>query len=84
MPWVSKKEAKKLNIPKRTLQTILIPKDKYSLREAKKWLKDHSKANSYIRETTNYWRAMQTVPIIGSAYNTTTLSNGVMYVYQEY
>lgn len=36
MPWVSKQEAKKLNIPKRTLQTILIPKDKYSLREAKK------------------------------------------------
>lgn len=49
-----------------------------------KWLKDHSKANSYIRETTNYWRAMQTVPIIGSSYYTTTLSNGILYVHQEY
>jgi serine protease inhibitor len=84
MPWVSKKEATKLNIPKKTLQTILIPKDKYSLREAKKWLKEHSKANSYIRETTNYYRAMQTPPIIGSNYHTSTLSNGIMYVYQDY
>ena len=84
MPWVSKKEAKKLNIPKRTLQTIIIPKDKYSLREAKKWLKDHSKANSYIRETTNYWRSMQTPPIVKASFDTTKLSNGVMYVYQEY
>ena len=84
MPWVTKKEATRLNIPKKTLQTILIPKDGYTLREAKKWLKDHSKANSYIRETTNYFRAMQTVPIIGSTYHTTKLSNGVMYVYQEY
>ena len=84
MPWVSKKEAKRLNIPKRTLQTILIPKDNYSLREAKKWLKDHSKANSYIRETTNYWRAMQTPPIVKALYDTTKLSNGIMYVYQEY
>lgn len=84
MPWVSKKEATKLNIPKKTLQTILIPKDKYSLREAKKWLKEHSKANSYIRETTNYYRAMQTVPIVGSNYHTSTLANGIMYVYQDY
>lgn len=84
MPWVSKSEATKLNIPKKTLQTILIPKNKYSLREAKKWLKEHSKANSYIRETKNYYRAMQTVPIVGSDYYTSKLSNGIMYVYQQY
>ncbi len=56
----------------------------YSLREAKKWLKDHAKANSYIRETNNYWRAMQTPPIIGSNYHTSKLSNGILYVYQAY
>ena len=79
-----KKRSNKIKYSKKTLQTILIPKDRYTLREAKKWLKDHSKANSYIRETANYWRAMQTPPIVKASFNTTTLSNGIMYVYQEY
>lgn len=84
MVWVSKTEAMSLNIPKKTLQTILLPKNKFNLRLAKNWLKEHSKANSYIRETANYWRAMQTPPIVGSTYYTHNLVNGVKYVYQQY
>ena len=84
MPWVSIEEAKRLNIPKKTLQTVEINRHKFSLRQAKKWMKDHNYANAYYRTTANYWRFMQTPPIIGSTYYSKKLDNDVILVYQEY
>jgi len=84
MPYVSKKEAIRLNIPKKTLQTIELPKDKFTLREAKSWLKDNGYAYHYWRTTTNYIRFMQCPPIIGSTYHSIKLPNGVILVYQTY
>ena len=84
MPWVSIAEAKRLNIPHRTLQTIELPRYRFNLRLAKKWLKDHSYANAYYRTTTNYYRFMQTPPIIGAEYHSKKLINGVILVFQTY
>jgi hypothetical protein len=84
MPYVSKKEAIRLNIPKKTLQTIELPKDKFTITSAKQWLKDNNYANHYWRTTANYIRFMQVMPIIGAEYYSKTLPNGVILVYQTY
>jgi hypothetical protein len=85
MPWVSKTEARKLNIPKKTLQTIELKKTKFTLAKAKKWLKDNNYANAYIRPTTNYYRAMQTPPIIEASYYSKPIDDGnIILVFQEY
>jgi hypothetical protein len=84
MPWVSKEEATKLNIPHKTLQTIEINRHQFNLRQAKKWLKDHSYANAYYRTTTNYWRFMQTPPIVGATYQSKKLNDYIILVFQHY
>jgi hypothetical protein len=85
MPWVSKAEALKLNIPHKTLQTIELRKHKFNLRQVKQYLREHNYANSYIRKTLNFYRAMQAPPIIGSKYWSVPIENGdVILVYQEY
>lgn len=85
MPWVSKKEATNLNIPHTTLQTIELNRHLFNLRQAKKWLKDHNYANAYYRTTANYWRFMQTPPIVGAAYRSKKLDGeDIILVYQYY
>lgn len=83
MPTISQTEAKRMGIPHKTLQTILINRI-HSLKDSKQWLKDNNYANSYYRTTANFRRFMQTPPIKGSKYYSKKLSNGVELVYQEY
>lgn len=84
MPWVSKEEAASLNIPRRTLQTVEINRHRYTLRQAKAWLKAHSYANAYYRTTLHYWRFMQTPPIIGAEYHSKKLNDDIILVFQTY
>ena len=84
MPYVSKKEAIRLNIPKKTLQTIELPKDKFTISSAKSWLKDNGYAYHYYRTTANYIRFAQVMPIIGAEYHSKKLANGIVMVYQTY
>ena len=84
MPWVSIEEATKLNIPHKTLQTIEINRHKFNLKQAKKWLRDHNYANAYYRKTLNFWRFMQTPPIVGASYHSKKINDDVILVFQEY
>lgn len=83
MPIISKKQARESGIPKRTLQTILIP-DVNSIKDSKAWLKEHSYSTAYWRRTKNYTRWMQAPPIKGATYDSKILDNGVILVHQEY
>ena len=83
MPLITKQQAIRSGIPRKTLQTILISRD-YSLSESKKWLKAHNYANSYYRTTANFRRFMQVFPIQGATYHSVKLPNGVELVYQQY
>ncbi len=83
MPTITQSEAKRMGIPKRTLQTILISRA-HSLAESKQWLKDNNYANSYYRVTKNFRRFMQTPPIQGAKYESKILPNNVELVYQYY
>lgn len=84
MPYVSKKKALELNIPRKTLQTIEMPMDKFNITTAKTWLKKHNYANSYYRKTTNYIRFMQVMPITGANFHSKKLPSGIIFVYQSY
>lgn len=84
MPWVSQEEAAGLNIPADTLQTVELNRHRFTLRQAKYWLKMHNYANAYYRTTTNYWRFMQTPPIIGSRYQSKKINDDIILVYQHY
>lgn len=83
MPLITKSEAKKKGIPKKSLQTIEIPRA-WGLSAARKWLKENNYANSYYRRTTNFYRFMQTPDIKNANYYSTKLPNNVILVMQEY
>lgn len=82
MPLISKKQATESGIPKKTLQTILIP-DVNSVAESRAWLKEHNYSAAYWRRTKDYTRWMQTPPIKGAKYYSKVLDNGVILVFQE-
>jgi len=46
----------------RVVQSILLPTNKYTIKKAKKWLKDHKKRYGKIHTTENYHRARQLEP----------------------
>ena len=84
MPTITQAEARSMGIPRKTLQTILLDKHYFTLRTAKKWLKDHNYVNSYYRTTKNEYSFMQTFPIEGSHYWSFKVSPVVLLVYQEF
>lgn len=85
MPMITQAEAIHMGIPKRTLQTILLNRHAFSLRSAKKWLKDHNYANAYFRITKNEYRFMQTPPIEHARYFSKKIDSGnIVLVFQEY
>jgi hypothetical protein len=83
MPTITKAKAIKMGIPKKNLQTILIP-DTHTLEHMQKWLKDNNYVNSNYRKTKNFIRFLQNFPIQGATYYTKKLSNGVELVFQQY
>ncbi len=84
MPLITRTEALRKGIPKKTIQTILLPRDKFSVRAAKRWLRENGYAWHYYRTTTNFNRFMQTPDIMDAIYYTKTLPNDVQIVMQEY
>jgi hypothetical protein len=83
MPLITREQAKKSGMPRKTLQTILISKT-LSIPQSKAWLKEHGYASSYWRQTKDFRRWMQSPPIDGATYSTSTLPNGIELVYQRY
>jgi hypothetical protein len=83
MPTISKSQAIKSGKPTQGLQTILMPKDRFSKESSKLWLKSHGYRYGNMRQTTNFFRFMQTSPIEGVRYVTETLPNGVELIFMR-
>jgi hypothetical protein len=81
---ISKEEAKKMGIPKRSLQTILFNKSAFNITTSKTWLKKHNYANSYYRKTTNQLRYMQTPAILDADYYAKKITPDITLIFQEY
>ncbi len=83
MPMITKAKAKQMGIPKKTTQTVEIPKT-FTLKESRDWLKQHGYNWQYHRNTTNFRRFMQLYNIKDATYYSKKLPNGVVLVFQEY
>lgn len=83
MPYLSKKKAIEYGFPNPNLQTVQIP-DKYSIIDAKKWLKENGYLYKNYRKTTNYNRFIQNDVIRGAEYYSKTLPNGVILTFQKF
>ena len=64
------------------IQSVLVPKDKFSKSEAIKYIKEHFKYKK-IDETTSYFRFRQFDPTKNSKYFTKVLDNGVELVFEK-
>jgi hypothetical protein len=64
------------------LQTILIPKVKFSLPDAVEWVRDHHYNHHKVDITDRFYRFRQHTPFKGSYY-TVTLPNGIELVYEN-
>jgi len=64
------------------LQTILIPKAKFSLPDAIEWVRDHHHSAHKVDITGHYYRFRQHTPHHSGRYYTVTLPNGVELVHQ--
>lgn len=83
MSTISKAEARRRKIPKKSLQTILIPKT-WTLAKSRAWLQEHNYITTFYRSTPNFRRFLQVLPIRNAIYFTTVLPNGVELVSQSY
>lgn len=63
------------------LQTILIPRDKFSLNNAILWIKKNKHKLLKIDITDNFFRFRQSPPKHGSNYYSKKLSNGIVLVF---
>jgi hypothetical protein len=64
------------------LQTILVPKDKFSLSEAYVWLANHHYSHHKIDITEHFYRFRQNDPH-GGSYYTVRLPNGIQLVHEN-
>lgn len=83
MPLITKAQAHRMGIPKKTLQTVEIPRE-WGLATARKWMKKNNFANAYYRRTVNFYKFLQTPDIKGASYYSKVLPNGAILVTQEY
>ena len=83
MPYISKKRAIEYGYPSVHIQTIQIP-DKYSINDAKEWLKQNGYLYRNHRKTENYNRFIQNDVIRGAEYYSKKLKNGIIITYQKY
>lgn len=84
MPYITQAQATKLNYPKKLLQTILFNKHKYSLKEAREWLKEHGYLNKNYRRTTNEIRFIQNDVIKGAKYYSKKITPDIIFIFEEY
>lgn len=83
MPYISKKRAIEYGYDNPNLQTIQIP-DKFSIREAQKWLKSNGYLYRNYRKTTNFNRFIQNDVIKDAEYYSKTLPNGIILTFQQF
>jgi len=62
------------------LQTILLPKSKFSLPDAIRWIISHRYIADKVDVTDRFYRFRQMTPLPGGIYRTRTLPNGVQLV----
>jgi hypothetical protein len=68
---------------KGALQTVLIPKHKFDLEQAKGWLEGHHYPFHKVDETPDYFRFRQQEPVKGAHYYSKKLPNGVDLVFEK-
>lgn len=66
------------------IQTVLLPKKKFSLPDAIAWVSRHGFRSHKVDITGNYYRFRQMEPMYGGKYRTKTLTNGVEIVSHYY
>ena len=66
------------------IQTVLIPKEDFTLQEALQWLDDHNYPHKKVDITEDFSRFRQMTPMKGGRYVTKTLPNGVEIVLHYY
>jgi len=59
------------------VQTVLFPKDEWSIAEAVAWLTEHHYRHHKVDITEHHLRFRQMTPMKGGRYATVTLPNGV-------
>ena len=64
------------------LQTVLFPKDKFSLEKASKWLEEHKYKHSKV-DTTGHFHRFRQMPPTGHKFYTKKLLNGIDLVYMN-
>lgn len=84
MPLITKAKAKEMGITNPSLQTVEIPRDTFTLKESRDWLKLHGYLWQYHRNTSNFRRFAQTYDIEGASFNSKKLPNGIVLVWQRY
>ena len=65
------------------LQTVLFPKNKYTVQSAIRWLINHKYTSQKVDITGNFYRFRQRTPISYGAYYTVKLPNGIELVYEK-
>lgn len=78
---IREKPLKEDQAKKNILHAILFPKDKYSLNDAKEWLKNHNYRYIHNRQTKNIWRFRIKEQIKDYNFFTKVLNNGVELVF---
>lgn len=64
-----------------TLQTVIFPKDSFTLNQAITWLRDNGFKFHKVDEKKNTYRFRQTNPVYPAQYYTKKLDNGVDLVF---
>jgi len=65
------------------LQSIIVPKNKFTKRSAIDWIVRHKYHIYKIDETKNFWRIRQKDPKSHGQYYTIKLNNGIELVYEK-
>lgn len=81
---LTKIEAKKFGLPKKNIQTILFFKNKYTLKDARDWLKKHGYLYQNYRTEGEHRRFQQNNPIIGAKYYAKKLTPDITMIFQDY
>ena len=84
MPYISQEKANRYGYDNPNTQTIIIPKNKFTLEEAQNWLKQNGWLYKNWRETINYYRFIQNDVVNGANYYSNKLNNGIILITQKW
>ena len=81
--YITRDQAIEYEIPKNSIQTILINRD-ISLNTSKNWLKKNGYNYQYYRLEGNYRRFQQNPPVIYATYYSKKITPDITLVFQKY